>query len=82
MPSRRKRWDAALGKIKEADAMGGKTAFDQYKINELLWYVYLQQGRNGDAARVLEAQLASGQMPGRRKSAAHQDARPALFAFR
>ena len=32
----------------------GKTAFDQYKINELLWYVYLQQGRNADAARVLE----------------------------
>jgi hypothetical protein len=59
----KKRWDAALGKIKEADAMGGKTAFDQYKINELLWYVYLQQGRNADAARVLEAQIASGQMP-------------------
>jgi len=29
----------------------------------MLWYVYLQQGRNADAARVLEAQIASGQMP-------------------
>ena len=78
----RKRWDAALGKIKEADAMAGKTAFDQYKINELLWYVYLQQGRNADAARVLEGPDRFGSDPGRRKSAADQDARPALFAFR
>jgi tetratricopeptide (TPR) repeat protein len=59
----KKRWDAALGKIREADATPGKTAFDQYKINEMLWYVYLQQGRNADAARVLEGQIASGQMP-------------------
>ena len=59
----KKRWDTALAKIREADAAPGKTAFDQYKINEMLWYVYLQQGRNGDAARVLEGQIASGQMP-------------------
>lgn len=59
----KKKWDAALAKIKEADAAPGKTAFDQYKINEMLWYVYLQQGRNADAARVLEGQIASGQMP-------------------
>lgn len=59
----RKKWDAALAKIKEADGAPGKTAFDQYKINEMLWYVYLQQGRNADAARVLEGQIASGQMP-------------------
>ena len=63
----KKRWDAALAKIKEADAAPGKTAFDQYKINEMLWYVYLQQGRNADAARVLEGQIASGQMPGGEK---------------
>jgi hypothetical protein len=59
----RKRWDQALGKIREADAAPGKTAFEQYKINEMLWYVYLQQGRNADAAKVLEGQIASGQMP-------------------
>ena len=63
----RKRWDTALAKIREADAMSGKTAFDQYKINELLWYVYLQQGRNGDAAKVLEGQIASSQMPANEK---------------
>jgi tetratricopeptide (TPR) repeat protein len=63
----KKRWDQALAKIREADAAPGKTAFDQYKINEMLWYVYLQQGRNADAARVLEGQLASGQMPASEK---------------
>ena len=63
----KKRWDTALAKIREADATAGKTAFDQYKINELLWYVYLQQGRNGDAAKVLEGQIASSQMPGNEK---------------
>jgi tetratricopeptide (TPR) repeat protein len=63
----KKRWDQALGKIREADATPGKTAFEQYKINEMLWYVYLQQGRNGDAAKVLEGQIASGQMPANEK---------------
>lgn len=59
----KKRWDAALAAIKQAQAVDTKTAFEQYKINELLWYVYLQQGRNADAARLLEQQIASGQMP-------------------
>jgi tetratricopeptide (TPR) repeat protein len=63
----KKRWDQALAKIREADATPGKTAFDQYKINELLWYVYLQQGRNADAAKVLEGQIASSQMPASEK---------------
>jgi Putative Zn-dependent protease, contains TPR repeats len=63
----KKRWDTALGKIKEADGTAGKTAFDQYKINEMLWYVYLQQGRNADAAKVLEGQIASAQMPANEK---------------
>jgi hypothetical protein len=59
----RKKWDQALAAIKQADAVSPKTAFEQYKINELLWYVYLQQGRNLDAARLLEQQMASGLMP-------------------
>ncbi len=59
----KKRWDQALARIKEADVAPGKTSFDQYKINEMLWYVYLQQGRNAEAARVLEGQIGSGQMP-------------------
>jgi tetratricopeptide (TPR) repeat protein len=58
----KKKWDQALAKIKEADGTSPKTSFDQYKINELLWYTYLQQGRNADAARVLEGQLNSPEM--------------------
>jgi tetratricopeptide (TPR) repeat protein len=59
----KKNWNQALAKIKEAQAIQPRTAFEDYKVNELLWYVYLQQGRNADAARVLEEQIASGQMP-------------------
>jgi tetratricopeptide (TPR) repeat protein len=60
----KKNWNLALSKIKEAQAVQPRTSYEDYKINELLWYVYLQQGRNADAARLLEQQIASGQMPG------------------
>jgi len=63
----KKNWNGALAKIKEAQAVQPRTAFEDYKINELLWYVYLQQGRNADAARLLEQQIASGQMPANEK---------------
>jgi len=59
----KKNWNGALAKIKEAQGVQPRSAFEDYKINELLWYVYLQQGRNADAARLLEQQIASGQMP-------------------
>src|SRR5512139_2709140 len=59
----KKNWNGALAKIKEAQAVTPRTPYDDYMINELLWYVYLQQGRNADAARLLEQQIASGQMP-------------------
>ena len=63
----KKNWNGALAKIKEAQAVQPRTAFEDYKINELLWYVYLQQGRNADAARLLEQQIASPNMPGNEK---------------
>ena len=59
----KKNWNGALAKIKEAQGVTPRTPYDDYMINELLWYVYLQQGRNADAAKVLEQQIASGQMP-------------------
>jgi len=64
----KKNWAGALSKIKEAQAVTPRTAYDDYMINELLWYVHLQQGRNADAARVLEQQIASGQMPANQKA--------------
>ena len=59
----KKNWNGALAKIKEAQGVTPRTPYDDYMINELLWYVYLQQGRNADAAKILEQQIASGQMP-------------------
>jgi len=63
----KKNWNGALAKIKEAQAVSPRTGFDDYTINELLWYVYLQQGRNADAARLLEQQIGSGFMPANQK---------------
>jgi len=63
----KKNWNGALAKIKEAQGVSPRTAYDDYMINELLWYVYLQQGRNADAARLLEQQVGSGQMPASQK---------------
>lgn len=60
---KKKNWSGALAKIKEAQAIQPRTAYEDYMINELLWYVYLQQGRNADAAQILERQIASSQMP-------------------
>ena len=59
----KKNWNGALAKIKEAQGVTPRTPYDDYMINELLWYVYLQQGRNADAAKILEQQIASAQMP-------------------
>jgi tetratricopeptide (TPR) repeat protein len=64
----KKNWNGALTKIKEAQAVSPRTPYDDYMINELLWYVYLQQGRNADAARLLEQQIASGEMPANQKA--------------
>lgn len=61
--AQKKNWNQALAKIKEAQGVQPRTAYEDYKINELLWYVYLQQGRNADAARLLEQQIGSSQMP-------------------
>jgi tetratricopeptide (TPR) repeat protein len=55
-----KQWDQALVKLREAEAAADKTAFDQFKINEVYAWVYINQKKYGDAAGVYEKLLASG----------------------
>jgi tetratricopeptide (TPR) repeat protein len=54
-----KQWDEALAKLRDADAVADKTAFDQFKINEVFAWVYISQKKYGDAAGVYEKLLGS-----------------------
>jgi tetratricopeptide (TPR) repeat protein len=65
----RKKWDQALNAIKQAQAVSPRSAYDDYKINEMLIYVNMQQGKSNEAARLLEQQIASPQMPAAEKTA-------------
>ena len=60
---KKKQWTQALGSIKQAQAVTGKTPFEEYTINELLGYVLLQTGDTAGAVRAYEANLNSGQTP-------------------
>lgn len=55
-----KQWDQALTKLREADAVPEKTAFDQFKINEIYAWVYISQKKYGEAAGIYEKLLDSG----------------------
>lgn len=56
-------WNVALQKIKEAQGQSGKTAYDEYQIDNFLAYVLFSQKKMGEAAVVYERLLNSGQMP-------------------
>lgn len=56
-------WNVAMEKIKEAQAQSGKTAYDEYQIDNFLAYVLFSQKKMGEAAVVYERMLNSGQMP-------------------
>ena len=53
----------ALAKLKTADAVSGKTAFEQFQINETFGFVYLKQRNYAAAAAAYERSLNSGQLP-------------------
>lgn len=53
----------ALTKLKAADAVSGKTAFEQFKINETYGFIYTQQRNYAAAAAAFEKSLNSGQLP-------------------
>ncbi len=53
----------ALAKLKVADGVAGKTAFEQFKINETYGFIYSQQRNYAAAAAAFEKSLNSGQLP-------------------
>lgn len=59
----KKQWDQALAKIQEADAVAGKTAFEQFQVNEFKGYVLLQQRKYAEVAKLYEQNLNSGKLP-------------------
>lgn len=59
----KKQWDQAMVKIQEADGVAGKTAFEQFQINEFKGYVLLQQKKYPEVARIYEQNLNSGKLP-------------------
>jgi hypothetical protein len=56
-------YSQALTKLKAADAVAGKTAFEQFKINETYGFIYSQQRNYAAAAAAFEKSLNSGQLP-------------------
>lgn len=60
---KKKQWEPALAKINEADAVSGKSEYEQFNINELKGYVLLQQNKFAEAARVYAQNLDSSKFP-------------------
>jgi|HubBroStandDraft_3_1064219.scaffolds.fasta_scaffold46385_3 uncharacterized phage infection (PIP) family protein YhgE len=55
-----KKYPDAIAKIKEADAMAGKTAFDQHVINNLAGNAYINTQNYPEASKAFEAELDDG----------------------
>ncbi len=56
----KKDWQGALAKLGEADAVAGKSPYDQHLIAEMRGFAYVRLGNYGEAAKNLEAGLNSG----------------------
>ena len=56
-------YSGAISKLKTAEGMSGKTPYDQYLIDQMLWFAYIKTNNYPEAARYMEAQLDSGLTP-------------------
>lgn len=59
----KKEWQTALAKLNEADAVSGRSAYDNFLISEMRGYIYVRTNNFAEAARNLEAGLNSGLLP-------------------
>jgi tetratricopeptide (TPR) repeat protein len=55
-----KKWPDALAKLREAQAVPDKTPFEEYKINEILGWVSINQKQYPEAAAAFEKTLNGG----------------------
>jgi tetratricopeptide (TPR) repeat protein len=53
----------AIAKLKTAEGTAGKTPYDQYLIDQMMWFAYIKTNDLTDAAKYMEAQLDSGLTP-------------------
>ncbi len=70
-----RKWQEVLTRVREAENTTGyiKSAFDQFYMNEFKGYAYHQLGQLGDAARELEAGLASPCMAENKKAGRYKN---------
>lgn len=59
-----KKWDDAVAKLREAQGVDGKSAFDEFKINEILGWVYFNQKKFAEGAAAYEKTLDGGFLSG------------------
>ena len=57
-----KKFDEALAKAREADAVADKSPYESYMVAEILGSIYLQSRQYGNAAQTLERTIDSGQL--------------------
>jgi len=58
-----KNWDEAMLRVQEAQAVEGRTAFDDFQINDFAWFIYYQKKQLPEAAAALELVVNSGFVP-------------------
>jgi hypothetical protein len=56
-------WDTAYAKIQDAQAVSGKTPYDEFQIAEMLGYVELKRQKYAEASAAFEQSIASGLLP-------------------
>ncbi|RYG24549.1 MAG: hypothetical protein EON93_22960, partial [Burkholderiales bacterium] len=52
-------WDQAIAELQKVNAIPNKTAYDTYVMNQLLAFAYTKKNNFVEAAKAMEAQLAS-----------------------
>jgi hypothetical protein len=63
-----KKWDEAIARLQEAQALPNRTPYDNYVIAQLQAFAYARKGNYAEAGKAMEAQLESGMVPAAEQS--------------